>query len=257
MGTKTSYISIIPKDQLQKLLDESSSYSDVMRKMGFRDDTGNKRTLKARIDSDHLSIAQLAENRTKFRRDLVKRTHQNKGVTRNINDVFCEHSKSSRSLLKRLLVEEKLKEHQCEKCGIKDIWQNESLKLQLDHINGVSDDNRVENLRFLCPNCHSQTGTFGSKNWKFLKPKQVPCKQCGKPKANWFQSPENCNDCARKATRTFEISETDLKQLLQELPMTKIGEKFNVSDNAIRRRCKTLKIEIPKFPRGYWRKKNR
>lgn len=45
-------------------------------------------------------------------------------------------------------------------------WNNKALSLQLDHINGVNTDNRVENLRWLCPNCHSQTDTYGSKNKK-------------------------------------------------------------------------------------------
>ena len=45
-------------------------------------------------------------------------------------------------------------------------WMNQQLTLQLDHINGISDDNRKENLRFLCPNCHSQTKTFGGNNIK-------------------------------------------------------------------------------------------
>jgi hypothetical protein len=45
-------------------------------------------------------------------------------------------------------------------------WNNKGLVLQLDHINGVHNDNRVENLRILCPNCHSQTDTFCAKNIK-------------------------------------------------------------------------------------------
>jgi 5-methylcytosine-specific restriction endonuclease McrA len=44
------------------------------------------------------------------------------------------------------------------------MWNNKKLVLQVDHINGINDDNRLENLRFLCPNCHSQTETFSKKN---------------------------------------------------------------------------------------------
>jgi 5-methylcytosine-specific restriction endonuclease McrA len=61
--------------------------------------------------------------------------------------------------LRRILIEVKKKEYVCEFCGI-DKWQNQKLKLQVDHINGIHHDNRYENLRFLCPNCHSLTDTF-------------------------------------------------------------------------------------------------
>lgn len=47
----------------------------------------------------------------------------------------------------------------CDMCGI-DTWMGASIDLQIDHINGNKKDNREDNLRFLCPNCHSQTSTF-------------------------------------------------------------------------------------------------
>jgi hypothetical protein len=55
--------------------------------------------------------------------------------------------------------------------------------------------------------------------------------------------------------RKFEISKDELEKLVHTMPFTKIGEMFNVSDNAIRKRCKTLEIEIPKFKTGHWLKK--
>ena len=54
----------------------------------------------------------------------------------------------------------------CEECGNPGIWNKRDLVLQMDHRNGDRNDNRLENLRWLCPNCHSQTPTFGSKNRK-------------------------------------------------------------------------------------------
>lgn len=67
-----------------------------------------------------------------------------------------------RAILKTKLLE--IKEEICEICKIGPIWNNMPLTLQIDHINGNNKDNRIENLRFLCPNCHSQTDTFGAKN---------------------------------------------------------------------------------------------
>lgn len=53
--------------------------------------------------------------------------------------------------------------YQCEICLQQSMWQNKPLTLQIDHINGDNRDHTIENLRFLCPNCHTQTPTYGSK----------------------------------------------------------------------------------------------
>jgi endogenous inhibitor of DNA gyrase (YacG/DUF329 family) len=71
----------------------------------------------------------------------------------------CTHNSSG--TLKKYLTETR-GEH-CEDCGIGSIWNGKPLVLQLDHIDGDSDNNHLKNLRLLCPNCHTQTETFGSK----------------------------------------------------------------------------------------------
>ena len=70
---------------------------------------------------------------------------------------------TSRSYLKKRIIKEKLLDYHCQICGI-DSWQGQPLSLHLDHIDGNRFDSRLENLRFLCPNCHSQTPTFAGKN---------------------------------------------------------------------------------------------
>lgn len=67
--------------------------------------------------------------------------------------------------LKNRLYKAGLKEPKCEECGIFE-WNGKPISLELDHINGVRYDHRLENLKILCPNCHSQTPTFRSKNRK-------------------------------------------------------------------------------------------
>lgn len=64
-----------------------------------------------------------------------------------------------RGIIKSRVIEDNLIEYKCLECGIVNEWQNELIVLELDHINGNPADNRLENLRFLCPNCHSQTET--------------------------------------------------------------------------------------------------
>jgi 5-methylcytosine-specific restriction endonuclease McrA len=85
--------------------------------------------------------------------------------------MFVENSKAftngtaGKSLRKRLLrlgKDDKL----CSICGLYAEWNNKPIKMQLDHINGIHSDNRFDNLRFVCPNCHTQTDTFSGRNNK-------------------------------------------------------------------------------------------
>ena len=74
---------------------------------------------------------------------------------------LCEST--SRLTIKRRLLALGVLQNRCDECGLSE-WRGKALSIQIDHINGVRDDNRLENLRMLCPNCHSQTETFASKN---------------------------------------------------------------------------------------------
>lgn len=79
-------------------------------------------------------------------------------------DVLVEHSTYKRGNLKRRIIEDGLVEYVCAVCGRDPEWQGEPLVLILDHINGANDDHRIENLRFVCPNCDSQLPTFSGRN---------------------------------------------------------------------------------------------
>lgn len=74
------------------------------------------------------------------------------------------HGKSRTNIKKRLLRVGSLK-NRCDACGLTE-WLGERLTIQIDHINGNPSDHRLENLRMLCPNCHSQTPTYGRRNAK-------------------------------------------------------------------------------------------
>ncbi len=76
----------------------------------------------------------------------------------------------SRFSVKKRLLEAGVLENSCDECGIRD-WRGLPLSIQLHHRNGVRDDHRLENLLMLCPNCHSQTSTFGIRNRKQKGPR--------------------------------------------------------------------------------------
>lgn len=78
-------------------------------------------------------------------------------------ELLIKDCKHPRNVLRRKLILDKLIDYKCAICGI-DTWNDKPISLEVDHINGINNDNRLENLRFLCPNCHAQTSTYGSKN---------------------------------------------------------------------------------------------
>ena len=67
--------------------------------------------------------------------------------------------------LRKKLIREGIKEHKCESCNLTE-WLGNKIPLELDHINGINNDHRLENLRLLCPNCHTLTPTYKGKNIK-------------------------------------------------------------------------------------------
>jgi hypothetical protein len=78
--------------------------------------------------------------------------------------IFCIKNKRQNSVVKKYILKNNLIEYICSECGQKPIWNGKELILQLDHINGNPLDDRFENLRFLCPSCHSQTDSYTGRN---------------------------------------------------------------------------------------------
>lgn len=91
------------------------------------------------------------------------------GIIISNKDLFKENSNHGRQNLKERIIKQNLIEYKCDICNLGSHWNNQKLTLQLDHKNGIHNDNRLENLRFLCPNCHSQTNTFAGKKLKKRK----------------------------------------------------------------------------------------
>ena len=143
-------------------------------------------------------------------------------------DVFCENSNYGRNNLKARFIKNGHVKYECVECKIGNTYNEKPISLQLDHKNGINNDNRIENLRLLCPNCHSQTETFSGKRLK---------------KININKETESQREARIVATRKFNPSKEELEKLVKTMPFTKIGVMFGVTDNAIRKRCRLLKID--------------
>ena len=91
------------------------------------------------------------------------------GEKRKNEDVFVENSDYARHHIKKRVIQENMIPYICAECGIGPEWNGKPMPLIMDHINGKNNDNRLENLRFVCSNCDSQLPTYKSKNIKAKK----------------------------------------------------------------------------------------
>jgi 5-methylcytosine-specific restriction endonuclease McrA len=217
---KTSIIWDVPKEDLQLILNKSDSIVDVLKCLNLNPYNGNHKTIHARVAQDGLNLDQLIENRKKF---FASRPNNQNKISD--CDIFVDNSLYAKCNLKQRFL--KLVKYECAECGIGDKYNCKPISLQLDHINGKNNDNRLENLRLLCPNCHSQTTTFSGKRLK----KEV-VKETEDQKQTRFLS-----------MRKFNPSKEQLVKLVKTLPMTKIGKLFGVTDNSVRKRCRRLNVE--------------
>lgn len=150
---------IYSKDLLEFIVQKVYTYSDVCRELGLKPCSGNVQTVHQKIDKFNIDTSHFNRQKSSIHKDPLK---QEAKVT--LEDIFSSKYlyKNSDSLRKRL-IREGYKECKCKLCGNSE-WLGRPLSIQLHHINGNHFDNHLENLQLLCPNCHSQTETYGSKN---------------------------------------------------------------------------------------------
>jgi len=142
------------KEELAKIAKESSYMGDMLTKLGKKSKSGDlyshyyKKIKEYNIDISHWKTPS---------HHAVARKHINQTPDEVLVNNKYVKSKTLRNNLLKIGVK-----YCCNICGL-DSWQNKQIVLEIDHINGNNKDNTRENLRFLCPNCHSQTDTFGNK----------------------------------------------------------------------------------------------
>jgi len=148
---------------------------------------------------------------------------------------MVENSTYKRSSLKHRIIRSGIIPYKCAICDQNSTWRGENLTLILDHINGVGNDHRKENLRFLCPNCNSQTPTFAGRNidWSGTKNKCVDCNNIITRKA--LRCPK-CNSINR---RKIEWPD-NLSDLVAESSKLAVAKSLGVSNVAVAKRLKYI-----------------
>jgi hypothetical protein len=231
------YPAPFPESQVREAVAQAICWSDALRALGYEPKGHNIRTLqrwvaKWRIPTDHFDPYAAQHRAADTRR-------------RPLDEVMVENSTYTRGQLKPRLVAAGLKRPICEMCGQDEVWQGNRMSMVLDHINGVANDHRLDNLRMVCPNCAATLDTHCGRN----APRERACPGCGRTFV-----PRNIRNryCSRECAgvdaherysgvpkpEARKVERPPYEQLREDvaaMSMVAVGRKYGVSDNAIRK----------------------
>lgn len=217
----------------------SFSYAEALRRLELCGTGGNWRTLRTWVGLWGIPVDHFDPNRGRVR--ALRQT------PRPLSEILVERSTYSRNHLKDRLYAAGLKQPVCELCDQGELWRDQRMALILDHINGVRDDNRLENLRIVCPNCAATFETHcGRKNR--LQQTDRECLRCGAPFQPKYARQRYCSrSCGMRSPRPARgvpkpelrrVERPPYEELLRQVAdagWSAVGRRYGVSDNAIRK----------------------
>jgi hypothetical protein len=232
MRKKTSPIWQIPEEELQLIVKNSLTYTEVLKHFGFQ--MSNLNTLARRLNHDGINVSHF--DQAKIRAKQLKKTVKERTIS--WEEVLVKDSpyKVGPSRKTRL-VRENLLEYKCQinPCpmdvfNIGFTWAGKEVKLILDHKNGINTDNRLLNLRFVCSWCNSLLDTHAGRN---IKKKVNRCLLCKTPIG---KKAKHCSSCSKR-----KIEWPPIDALLKEVEntnLTKTAAKYKTSANNVKKRIR-------------------
>lgn len=227
-----SIISETDLETLKQYVAESCSMRELQRKLGYSENGAVSSTIRKYCASKGISL----DHFTEVSKNQIKRTPEN---------TFIENSSATQATLRRLYKKGEYTPYVCSICDQEPFWNGKELTLTLDHINGNNKDDRLENLRWVCPNCDRQLDTFGSKNnhnVRYNAAIKSYCQNCGKEISRGATLCSKCRGLEQRLTD--RPSKDELKEILfaNNGNFTKVSKMFKVTDNAIRKWCKSYDL---------------
>jgi Zn finger protein HypA/HybF involved in hydrogenase expression len=227
------------ESKLIEAIGKSNSFIQLLNILGLAISGSNYRAIKRAIKKYNISTSHWIDRRT------IGGTHKGHAARKPLNEVLVENSTYSSNALKKRLIKEKLIDYKCAICHMDDKWLGKKLTLQLDHINGINNDNRLENLRFLCPNCHSQTPTYAGHRFKGQKIKSEDeytksyCQDCGiLLKYYYTDKVKTCRNCYNNKIRSYDWvklpTDDELYRKICASNILEVSKELGVSDTTLK-----------------------
>lgn len=214
------------KELLEAICADTDTIAEALRRLDLTPRGSNYKTFKRYVNAFGVDISHFVGARHSNRGSLLKAIRNKQ---KPLSEILVENSGYNSSALKKRLIKENVLPYECARCKINS-WQNDPLSLHLDHINGNPIDHRISNLRFLCPNCHSQTDTYcGKKN------RSVHLCKCGKKIGAKAQRCKRCSHRHRPTKIKWPPTE-ELIAMVKKRNYSAVGRLLGVTDNAIRKR---------------------
>lgn len=225
---------------MEKLVAESQSFSELIRKMGIRYRSGAAwAVVKRRVQEMGIDFSHFSKKRGK---DLPSAYKSWEEIL--VNDPERKHRESGKRL--RRALKESGVEERCKSCLMLPFWNGKPLTFDVDHTDGDWRNNDRGNLRFLCPNCHTQEETSG----RLSSRQEIAC-----------DGSVGCSCVRCKNTRNGALATHrekgnwpgNLEEMVESIPMTAIAFMVGVSEAAVRKRMK--KLGLKSKPQGFWKKR--
>lgn len=214
---------------LKEIIEKSETLHEVLVLLGRNTSSCTYTNIKRKILFYKIDISHFLT-----RSEKTKKLYR-EGKLKKISteELFKNNTHRSRSCIKNRILQENLLEYKCSLCNQSDIWLGKKISLILDHINGNRNDNNLENLRFVCPNCNATLDTH-CLGLRVKKPKEKKIKDL------YFVKREYKPKLSlRKVNRP---SKEELEILMENNSFCSIGRQYGVSDNAVRKWAKIYKL---------------